>query len=447
MTPFTRIFLIFLFLLAANPFIMAQFSVSGEFRPRFEYRDGYLILRDSSKTPYPTILGRNRLLFDYKQDKFSARFSLQHAYVFGDNNFSSDTISKNTVNIYEAWFRYAFNDYFAMKLGRMELFYDDGRLLGSSNWPPKGSSFDVALFQWGDGKGKYRGDFGFAINNSSPATPYLASYTLRGYKYMGYLYEQGKFFNDRLTVSFLALMDVQQKVSAAGTKPDPELLYGRFTIGGTAGYTLNKFKAYISGSYQDGKLANGKNVNAGYVAGYLSYRIFKPFNLQAGYEYMSGNDYSDQQSLKTKSTGFSTLYSSSHGFYGYMDMFSGPLAAGDGPGLTDIYAKATFKAGEKTTLEGTFRYFSLPHGFLKANDANPSPTGYLEVKKNLGSEIDLMVTHQIVKGFEVNAAYCFFLPTSTMEIYNGLKPGTSEWAQYAYVMLTWKPTFFTTDKK
>ena len=58
-----------------------------------------------------------------------------------------------------------------------------------------------------------------------------------------------------------------------------------------------------------------------------------------------------------------------------------------------------------------------------------------------------MVTHQIVKGFEVNAAYCFFLPTSTMEIYNGLKPGTSEWAQYAYVMLTWKPTFFTTEKK
>ena len=328
MTPFTRFFLIFLFLLAANPFIMAQFSVSGEFRPRFEYRDGYLILRDSSKTPYPTILGRNRLIFDYKQDRLSARFSLQHAYVFGDNNFSSDTISKNTVNIYEAWFRYAFNDYFAMKIGRMELFYDDGRLLGSSNWPPKGATYDVALFQWGDGMGKYRGDFGFAINNSSPATPYLASYTLRGYKYMGYLYEQGKFFNDKLTVSFLAMLDVQQKVSS-NAKPDPELLYGRFTIGGTAGYTLNKFKAYISGSYQDGKLANGKSVNAGYVAGYLSYRIFKPFNLQAGYEYMSGNDYSDQQSLKTKSTGFSTLYSSSHGFYGYMDMFSAPLAACD----------------------------------------------------------------------------------------------------------------------
>jgi hypothetical protein len=33
-----------------------------------------------------------------------------------------------------------------------------------------------------------------------------------------------------------------------------------------------------------------------------------------------------------------------------------------------------------------------------------------------------------------------------MERYNGLKPGTSKWAQYAYVMLTWKPTFFSSDK-
>ena len=85
-------------LLAGN--LKAQFTISGEFRPRLEYRDGYSKLRDSSQTGYPTILGRNRLNFDYRNDQFTAKFSLQQAYVFGENNYSSDTITRNTVNMY-----------------------------------------------------------------------------------------------------------------------------------------------------------------------------------------------------------------------------------------------------------------------------------------------------------------------------------------------------------
>ena len=37
-------------------------------------------------------------------------------------------------------------------------------------------------------------------------------------------------------------------------------------------------------------------------------------------------------------------------------------------------------------------------------------------------------------------------PTSTMEKLNSLTPGKSKWAQYAYLMLTYKPNFFNSDK-
>jgi len=476
---FTKLIVgIFLFL-AAIPLSQAQFVVSGEFRPRFEYRDGYLRLRDSSMTPYLTVPGRNRLIFDYRSDRFQARFSVQHAYVFGDNNYSSDTITKNTINIYEGWFRYNFTTNFAVKIGRTELTYDDGRILGNSNWGPKGASHDAAIIQWEIPRQKYRGDFGFAINNTSPASAYLQPYPLKNYKYLGYLYEQRKFFGDKMTLSLLAVLDVYQKPSTTlkttSTRYDtlyitnpnhdtigttviptktttsvttayPDQLYGRFTIGGTLGYMAGKLKLFGSGYWQTGHFMNGKTINAGMIGVYGSYQVLKKLNLLVGYDYLSGNNYSDTTAFKTKSTAFATLYPNSHGFYGYMDMFSALNTTGVSPGLTDLYLKATFAFSEKVFIEGTFRYFGMAQGYLLSTPKRPGDLPYVSVARHLGSEFDLMAVYKPHKSIEFNAAYCFFLPTESMEILNGLQAGTSKFAQYAYLMITFKPTFFDSSK-
>ncbi|MCX6276599.1 MAG: hypothetical protein NT004_00710 [Bacteroidetes bacterium] len=398
-------FLFGLFFLLLSGALRAQFTISGEFRPRFEYRDGYTKLRDSSKTPYLAILGRNRLIFDYKNDQFTARFSIQQAYVFGENNYSSDTITRNTINIYEGWFRYSFAKGFAIKVGRTELVYDDGRLLGNSNWGPKGASHDVAIAQWENESKGYRGDFGFAINNTAPASAFLASYPLKNYKYMAYLYEQKKFYGDKLTISFLGILDVMQKPNSVNKILRNDTLYVVNTNHDTIGTTVIPTITPVTTSY--------------------------PTQLYG---------------RLTKSTAFSTLYPTSHGFYGYMDMFSSLMTTGEGAGLTDLYARATFKLGGKTSLEATYRYFGLAQGYLPITISKPGEVPYIAVKKHLGSEIDLMAIYKPVKNFEINAAYCFFIPTSTMERLNSLKEGTSKWAQYAYIMLTYKPNFFTSEK-
>ena len=464
-------------LLAGN--LKAQFTISGEFRPRLEYRDGYSKLRDSSQTGYPTILGRNRLNFDYRNDQFTAKFSLQQAYVFGENNYSSDTITRNTVNMYEGWFRYSFTKNFAIKIGRTELIYDDARLFGNSNWSPKGATHDVGILQWETPAKGYRGDLGFAINNTAPASAFLATYPLKGYKYMGYLYEQKKFFKEKLVVSLLAVMDVFQKpnsvtttkttrkdtlwvtnsshdtigktiisttTTASATTTYPTQLYGRFTVGGTAAYTWKNLKIFLSGYYQAGKFNDGRTINAGLFGGYASYKVVKPLTLLVGYDWMSGNDYSNTTGLKTKSTAFSTLYGTSHGFYGYMDMFSAQVTSGNSPGLTDLYGRATVLFSEKASLEATWRMLGIAKGYIPATVKKTGDLPYAPVTKSLGSEIDLMFGYKPISNLEINAAYCFFLPTSTMEKLNGLKTGTSKWAQYAYIMLTYKPTFFNSDK-
>ena len=91
-------------------------------------------------TGYGLILGRSRIIFDYNSEKVQTRLSLQHAFVFGENNYGSDTITKNTINIYEGWLRYNFTKNFAVRIGRMGLTYDDMRIFGLSNWSQYGAT-------------------------------------------------------------------------------------------------------------------------------------------------------------------------------------------------------------------------------------------------------------------------------------------------------------------
>ena len=477
---FTRFFmLVTLFLLNAGA-VKSQFSISGEFRMRGEYRDGYSSLRDSSKIPYANVLGRARLLFDYKSEKITTRFSLYNAWVFGQNNYSSDTMAKNTVNIYEAFFKYNFTKGFALKVGRTELGYDDERFLGVSNWSMWGATHDIILAQWENSGSNYKGDFGFAVNNVAPASPYLQSYLLKNYKYMGFIWQQKKFMKDKITLSFLGLIDAFQRPSkttttttskrdtllvkdpggniigwtlppattstTAKTTDYPDDLYARVTLGFDFSIILGKFNLFHSEYIQGGHNKDGRKILATFSSTYLGCQVIKPLKLLVGFDYLSGNDFSDTTALKTTIKGFSTLYGTSHRGYGYMDLFTTTVKDNLSAGLMDLYFRATVNLNDKMSIEGTYRYFSIPYGYLSIKDTK-AKLPYTAVKKSLGSEIDLMYIYKPVQNLELNAAYCFFMPSNTMEMMNNIAVGKSQFAQYGYIMVTYKPNFFSSEKK
>jgi hypothetical protein len=121
-----------------------------------------------------------------------------------------------------------------------------------------------------------------------------------------------------------------------------------------------------------------------------------------------------------------------------MDMFNTMLQTTyNYPGLKQIYARGTVNFSKVTSLEATWRYFSFGKEYL---------TDGTKVNKNLGSELDMMFLYKPLPNVELNAAYCYFFPTSTMELLNGLKSSVRG-SQYAYIMITYKPKFFTTEKK
>lgn len=476
-TIFTKAVCPFIFAIAFAGTATAQFIISGEFRPRAEYRDGYLKLGDSSMAGYATILGRSRLIFDYNSEKIQTRFSVQHTFVFGENPYSSDTITKNTVNIFEGWFRYNFTKNFAVRIGRMGLTYDDMRIFGLSNWKQWGATHDLVNLEWKAPEANYVGDYGFAINNTAPASSYLGDYTLKNYKYMSYLYNQKKFFKDKLTVSLLGVMDAYQryKTTAQPKKTDTTwvmnnndtvgsfttivpattivetnklLIYARGTVGATVAFNWNNLNVFANGYYQTGHYKDGRKLSAHFLGGWVSYRVIKPLTLMVGYEQLSGNNASDTTVLKNNVHGFATLFGTNHSFYGYMDMYQTYLGQDAlHNGLNDLYGRATVKFSEKTSLEATYRWFSLPYGYLPYKVTKKPDLPYQSVKTDLGSEVDLMFLYKPIPNLELNAAYCLYLKTNTREILDGLKTGKGRLAQYAYLMITYKPNFFSSEKK
>lgn len=473
-TIFTKAFCLLIFAIVIAGSAHAQFTISGEFRPRAEYRNGYQKIGDSSMTGYGTILGRNRLSFDYNSDKIQTSFSIQQTFVFGEEAYSSDTITKNTVNIYEGWLRYNFTKNFAIRVGRMALAYDDSRIFGLSNWSEWGATHDIVNVEWNVPGGKYIGDYGIAINNIAPASTYLTNYTVKNYKYMSYLYDQKKFFKDKLIISVLGVVDAYQKNNTTYTIPGKTVItwvtngkdtvgsfttktaatsvttthdltiYTRGTLGGTAGFYWNNLSVFANGFYQTGHYKDGRKLSAYFLGGWVSYKVVKPLTLLVGYEQLSGNNASDTTEAKKAVHGFTPLFGTKHNFYGYMDLYQSYLGQDAlHNGLNDLYGRATVNISQKTSLEATYRWFSLPYGYLPAS----TKIKYQAVKKDLGSEIDLMFLYKPTSNLELNAAYCLYMPTDSKDILDGLKAGTGRLGQYAYLMITYKPTFFTSEKK
>jgi hypothetical protein len=143
--------------------VKAQFSLSGEFRPRTEYSHGYSTLAAEDQKPSIFTSQRTRLNFDYKMDLLKVGLVLQDVRIWG-NQAQQVANEDFATSVHQAWAEMNLSKTLALKVGRQELNYDDQRIFGNLGWVQQARSHDVALFKYSN---KVNVHFGIAHHENT----------------------------------------------------------------------------------------------------------------------------------------------------------------------------------------------------------------------------------------------------------------------------------------
>ena len=413
-------------LLSINLSGFSQFVLSGEFRPKTEFRDGYKTLLTNDQNPAFLTAQRSRLIANYKDKSVATRLSLQDVRTWGEAASKTDISS---INVFEAWAEVFFSNAISLRFGRQELSYDQNRLLGAANWNDVGASHDLLQMRFHK---NFDFQAGFAYNNDKSKN-FESNYPVNNYKTLVFGRAE-KNFGDYLNGSAILIADGYQKEN------DPETIYQRYTYGGNLFFRNDsvRSKIYATAYLQNGKTPDGTPISAYFVALNYDYSFTKSFNGMLAAEYFSGDD---AFSSDTKYNSFNNLYGNGHNYYGYMDYFSQIDKDTKNGGLMDLYARGTLKFNKKFSGELTYHYLALTNNII---DAVSSPGNNLKADRYLGSEIDLSLKYKPADNLEITGGYSSMFATPTMEL---LKGGDhSKYPSWAWIMLTFKPEFLNTSK-
>ncbi|MPM17210.1 hypothetical protein SDC9_63598 [bioreactor metagenome] len=391
------------------------FELTGEFRFRPEFRNGYKQLPDSNSDAAYFVSQRNRIGLHYTSDKYESQFTIQEGRVWGDQMFKS---SKASVGVLEAWVNVKLCDSISLKMGRQPMLFSNQRFFSVNNWSQTGQMHDAAMLQLKSGRKKLF--FAQAFNQKAEntfGTDYLndAAEIKNNYKTLSFLrYEQkaGKF-----DFAAMAYADGFQDLNG-------EALYVRSTQGAEVKYAIKKLIFSGMGYFQTGHNISGSELAAWYAGAEAEYKTEK-FSAKLGGEILSGNDISSE-----KYEQFIPQYASNHSFNGYMDYFTNYATCTSGTGLIDTYLKATYKYTKVHSVALDYHYFATQQATV---------TGGASIDQFLAHEVDLTWKMAFAKDFNVCVGYSILSGSATMElIQNRTAAGLSHWA---YVMLELKPTF------
>ncbi|MEM6344954.1 MAG: alginate export family protein [Bacteroidota bacterium] len=408
-------------------FCQAQLTLTGEVRPRSEFRNGFKTPTTSANQAAFFIEQRSRIYFDYTQPKYKFRLSLQDVRIWGENAQIFKQEDGNTF-LSEAWGQYFLTDHLSLKAGRQIISYDNQRFLGGLEWAQQGRRHDALLMMYEKQESKTKLHLGAAFNSdddiAEPAylqSPSASFYSVSGnYKSMQYAWFHKDFAKAKL--SLLGLNAIYQN-------PDDSTTYAKQTFGAIGSINLSP-KLTIGGDvyYQTGKVKTA-DVNALLAGGYITLKT-KLTPIKVGLEHISGKDDSDTENTIRH---FTPDFGTNHAHNGFMDYyFVGP--ANGTVGVTDIYLKTKFKLKKGSLIVNL-------HEFLTGSEQlNESGTA---LARNMGAEVDLVYAVALAPDVMLNLGYSHLLASETML---ALRPGNTASNNWAWAMLTFKPTLFSTKE-
>jgi len=400
-----------------------QFVLSGELRPRAEFRHGYKTLASTDIDPAAFVSQRTRLNFAYNDKNLKFKLSFQDIRVWGST--AQLNLTDNFYSVHEAWGELKLNSIISFRLGRQELVYDDSRFLGNVGWAQQSRSHDLALFKYERG-GSSKMHIGLAINQDKEQLFNNFYMNKKNYKNMQFLWVHQDIGNHG--ISFLALNNgIQYNDSVAGAS----VKYSQ-TLGTFINLKKNKFLFNGSGYYQMGTDGADKKLSAYMLGVDISYKLVRNINLALGYQLLSGTDESDLNNPDFgNNMSFTPLYGTNHKFNGHMDYFF----VGNHTnyvGLQDIFFKFNYVSGKVT-------FTAFVHHFSTASEVlDPENAGEV-MPKYLGLEGDFSIGYKLAKNVNIAAGYSQMFGTETMELIKG--GDMNESSNWGWLMITFTPEF------
>ncbi|WP_420316148.1 alginate export family protein [Ekhidna sp.] len=410
--------------LVGLPFVcLAQFKLSGEIRPRSEYRHGFQLLVTPDQDPAFFTEQRTRLNAEYWKEQYSMKIVLQDIRVWGSQSQLVNNGGALTA-IHEAWAKVKLSDVSSLKLGRQEIILDDSRIFGNVAWAQQARSHDAVLFEM------KKNDFTLklaAAYNQDGVQSTTNFYTVpRSYKTLQFLWVQKQM--GQVKSSFLFLNNGLQ----GGTPIDGETYFSQ-TLG--VRFVSSSGNLQPSGAfyYQTGDDGSGTSLSAYDLQLDLTYKMSEKTSLTLGFESLSGND---EVNPTSDNKAFNPFFGTNHKFNGLMDYFYVGNHIGS-VGLNDLYLQLSSPIA-------TWSSSLAVHYFASQSD-QLDPTTNEAADKYLGTEIDWVLTKKISDEIKFNFGYSQMLSSSSMELLKGGDANANN--NWAWMMLTIKPTFFQIESK
>lgn len=400
--------------------LSAQFTLEGQLRPRFEFRNGYQKLVPDGSVPAFLISQRTRLAFSYQSDWLRVKLVPQDVRIWGDEqnaNTSGVFGDVASLDMHEAFAEVKVLPMASVIIGRQELVYDNQSILSNRNWNQNGMAADVALLRVKAGKWNLHLAGGWNTQKETGTNHYFISDRLKSLNFIWLNRSFNQGFN-------LSLLHIASGITAGDST---NLIRFRQTTGFYSDYRFRAFSASANLYYQYGLNKAGNKVNA-WMADAEARRVFGRLTPSAGFGFLSGN--SAIPGANGTDHLFDDIYRSKHKFFGFMDYFSAMPAHTAQGGLIDLYGAIQYITGRNVTLKNTGHWFSL----AATNTLTPG-------KPALGYENDLILSYRQRDRALWELGYMLFLPTESLKELQ--KVPTAKTAHYVYLMVTITPRFIT----
>lgn len=395
----------------------SQILISGEIRPRSEFRYGYNTLRSETGKAAFFVSQRSRINFSFNNEKVSTLVSIHDVRIWGEEPIKSAQYL--TVALNESWIKWIINKKLTVKAGRQCIGYDNNRIFGKANWNQRPKKHDAVIISYTNKRWKL--DIGNSFNQTSEKIIGNIYYTgTNNYKHLNYAW--GCFEDATVRVSGLALIE--------GFQIDESSTKYRYTNGTNASFKVFKtIKFQISVYYQFGELASNTPISANLTNIEASGKVFNS-TLCTGIERTSGHNYEKNNHTERY---FATPYGAKHWINGTMDYFKKKEDTG-GAGLTDCYVCIKHKI--KDNLELAIDY----HSFL-SSQRYYIETSNMKAGKYLATEIDILMRKKIDR-LKFEFGYSILKGTKNLSYHKaGDYKKLNHWC---YLMLTYTPVFSNT---